>query len=79
VSVEPTGTEPPEHLRTVKLPDGRTISLDGIAWAEDDPAAVLNGEVVGRGERIAGHTVVDIERDRVVLEGDAGRLVIRLR
>lgn len=70
--------EIPVFRRTATLPGGRTITLNGIAWREDAPAAILDGQVVSPGEGVAGVTVVAIERDRVVLETESGRLVIRL-
>ncbi|MEM7482138.1 MAG: hypothetical protein AAF481_13260 [Acidobacteriota bacterium] len=68
-----------EHLRQAPLPGGGTLSLDGIAWSEVQPAAVLNGEIVGVGERISGVRVDAIERDRVTVSDGEAVLVIRLK
>jgi hypothetical protein len=67
------------YVREAPLPGGGTIRLDGIAWSETTPAAVLDGQIVGPGERIHGARVARVERDRVVLDLDGSELVIRLR
>jgi hypothetical protein len=72
----PAGTV---YVREAPLPGGGTIRLDGIAWSETTPAAVLDGQIVGPGERIHGARVARVERDRVVLDLDGSELVIRLR
>ena len=45
-------------VRQATLEDGTSIELGGIAWSEGGPFALLNGQVVGLGEPIAGLTVV---------------------
>jgi hypothetical protein len=76
-----TGAEAaaPVYRRSAPLPGGARLELTGIAWRETDPVAVLNGEVVGPGEGVAGCRVVGIERDRVRLRGPDGPFTILLR
>jgi hypothetical protein len=66
------------HVREAPLPGGGTLRLDGIAWSETTPAAVINGQIVGPGERVHGVRVVRVERDRVVVEIDGAEQTIRL-
>ncbi len=48
------------------------ISLTGILWDKAKPLAIIDGNVVKKGERVGNKTVVDIKRDRVILsDGEA--------
>jgi hypothetical protein len=71
----PRGT----HLRRVELPGGERIELGGIAWSQDFPVALLNGQALSAGEIVAGYTVVKIEPAAVELHGPAGTIVLRLK
>lgn len=75
----PPAPAAPGYVREAPLPGGGSLHLDGIAWSETAPAAVIDGQIVGPGERIRGALVVRIERDRVVLEAGDGEIVVRLR
>lgn len=75
----PPAAEPEADPRQATLPDGSVLRLDGIAWSETFPTAVLNGQLVGRGERVSGALVRRIERDRVVIELAGRELVLHLR
>ncbi len=67
------------YLREAPLPSGGSIRLDGIVWSETQPAAVIEGQVVGPGEYVRGARIVRVERHRVVLDLDGSEIVIRLR
>lgn len=48
------------------------ISLTGILWDKAKPLAIIDGNVVKKGERVGNKTVVDIKQDRVILsDGEA--------
>ncbi len=68
-----------EYVRRVDFPDGSKLELGGIAYSETAPFAYLNGRLLKTGESIAGYTLVAIERDRVVVRGEAGELTLRLK
>jgi len=53
----------------VELPGGGKISLDGIAYSEKHPVAVINGRVVESGGIVEDFTVERIEPERVTLTG----------
>ena len=53
----------------VPVPGGGSVKLNGIAFSQDRPVAVLDGRVMGPGESIQGFTVVSIESGRVTLQG----------
>ncbi len=60
--------------------EGGVLSLGGIAWTRDRPFALINGRVVGRGDRIQSLTVATVEPRQVVLRDDRGEiLVLQLR
>lgn len=75
----PAGATERVFVRTATLPGGAEIRLGGIAWSATAPLAYLNGRLVGAGEFVAGWRVERIERERVVLADDSGRIAIALR
>jgi hypothetical protein len=77
-----TPREAPSRTRTyagsATLPTGK-LELEGIVYSETHPTALINGHVVAPGGYVEGYTVVSIERDRVELENEGGRIVLTLR
>jgi hypothetical protein len=53
----------------VPIPGGGSVKLNGIAFSQDHPVAVLDGRVMGPGESVGGFTIVAIESGRVKLQG----------
>jgi hypothetical protein len=53
----------------VPVPGGGLVKLNGIAYSQDHPVAVLDGRVMGPGESVGGFTIVAIESGRVKLQG----------
>ncbi|MDD5449468.1 MAG: hypothetical protein PHO42_02595 [Candidatus Omnitrophica bacterium] len=51
-------------LTRISLTDA---GLAGILWDEKSPKAIIGGSIVGIGDKIGGNTVVDIQKDRVIL------------
>lgn len=74
----PTAAEPKRYVGSVPLPGG-AVTLNGIAYSEQNPIAVLDGRVVGPGESVQGFTVVAIERKQVKLEGHGQVVYLALR
>ena len=67
-----------EFVGQATLRDGQLVDLEGIAWSESEPFALLNGQVIGVGEFIRAYQVSDIQRDHVILEQDEDRILLRL-
>lgn len=67
------------YVREVTLPSGGRLSLDGIVYSEENPAAVINGRVVRTGSFVEGFEVVRIRSDRVELRDEETTLVILLK
>jgi hypothetical protein len=51
------------------VPGDEPVKLNGIAFSQDQPVAVLDGRVMGPGETIKGFTIISIESGRVKLQG----------
>jgi hypothetical protein len=60
----------------VPVPGGGTLKLNGIAYSQDRPVAVLDGRVMGPGEVIQGFTIVAIETGRVKLQGHGATVFV---
>lgn len=68
-----------DYLRSVEFADGTKLELGGIVYSEASPFAYLNGRLVGVGEFVLGRRIDRIERDRVLLSGEAGEITLRLK
>jgi hypothetical protein len=75
----PAGRRTGDFLRSVEFPDGTKLELGGIVYSEAAPFAYLNGRLVGVGEFVEGFRIDRIEREQVLLSGDAGSIRIRLK
>ena len=53
-----------------ELPGNVSLELGGIAWSSNRPFALINGNVLGQGDRVAGFTIVAIEPRQVELQGE---------
>jgi hypothetical protein len=51
-----------------------SLSLTSILWSADRRLAIVEGQVLGVGDSIAGMKIVEIQPDRVILRDRAGRL-----
>lgn len=47
-----------------------SLTLNGIVWDEKSPSALINSKVVGVGDEIDGHRVVEIEKEKVIVIKD---------
>jgi hypothetical protein len=54
------------------------LKLSGILWDEKIPSAIINSKIVKIGDLIEGKTVVDIEKNRVLVMEEGKILVIEL-
>ncbi len=57
---------------------GRAFRLSAVFLGPGRPRAVINGRTVRVGEQVDGARVIAIERHRVVLARNGGRLTLRL-
>lgn len=78
-----------EKLELVRDPFSRSIirptamfdtrlNISGILWDERDPRAIINGRIVGEGDKVDGNTVISIEQDLVVLNDGLSDFILRL-
>jgi hypothetical protein len=68
-----------DYLRSVEFADGSKLELGGIVYSEASPFAYLNGRLVGVGEFVLGRRIDRIDRDKVILSGDSGEIILRLK
>lgn len=68
-----------EFIGQAQLKDGQLVDLEGIAWSESEPFALLNGQVVGVGEIVRAYKVTEIHQNSVHLEQGEDRIVLRLK
>ncbi len=54
------------------------FALTGILWDKLKPLAIIDGEVVKKGDRVGSKVIVDIKRDRVILSDGQEFFEIRL-
>ena len=55
------------------------LELGGIAWSEHRPFVLINGKVLGAGDRVRGFTVVSIEPRQVELQSPSESLILKLK
>lgn len=55
------------------------LVLNGIAWDETNPSAIINNTVVRIGDGVGGNRVVDIQKNRVILSKDVNTYELNLR
>lgn len=71
------GADGPSYLRQATLA-GTTVKLDFIVWSEN-PFAQINGHLLSAGQSVDGYTLLEVERERVELEGGGERFWIRVK
>ena len=54
------------------------VVLNGIAWDEKNPKAIINDRICELGEVVGGRKIVKIEQNRVVLNDGVENLELRL-
>lgn len=54
------------------------VVLDGIMWNEVNPKVMINNEILGIGSTIAGYKVIDVKKDRVIVNDGTEDIVLRL-
>ena len=64
-------------IKSTEMFDAR-LHISGILWDEKDPRAIINGRIVGEGDKVDGNTVVSIEQELVVLNDGLSDFILRL-
>ncbi|MCM8779379.1 MAG: general secretion pathway protein GspB [Candidatus Omnitrophica bacterium] len=54
--------KPVEKIEKVNPPD---LKLQGIVWGSDKPRAIINGIVLGKGDKIGEAEIVEIRKEGV--------------
>lgn len=71
------GRNPFTKEAPIKLATGPT--LEGIMWDEKLPLALINGETVKIGDKLGSDTVIDIQKDKVILNDGSRDLELKLQ
>ena len=83
IRVEPPPSTGPRDgdsfLRTVPLPGDKVLVLNGIAWSESGPVALINSRALEKGEYVDGWMLGLIERQQVELLKDEVAIRVRLK
>ncbi|MFL6193221.1 MAG: hypothetical protein ACJ75H_03565 [Thermoanaerobaculia bacterium] len=79
VQEDPAKAEAQSFVREVPVPGGGTLTLNGIAYSPDRPIAVVDGKVIGPGEVVQGFTVVEIQANRLKLQGHGTTVYVSLK
>jgi len=61
------GRDPFSKQQVISVSRSSYVNLSGIAWDEEFPTAIINGQIVGVGDEIGGYRVIEIRRNKVVL------------
>jgi hypothetical protein len=75
----PTALDGRTFTKTAQLSGGRELHLQGIAWSDTHPVAMVNGRALGIGEGLEGFLVEAIDPDFVTLRGGDVTFRIKLR
>ena len=54
------------------------LSLKGIIWDEEEPFAIINEKIVRKGDEIEGKKVIEIERDKVIMNDGKSNFELKL-
>ncbi|MEE2778156.1 MAG: hypothetical protein VYE73_15495 [Acidobacteriota bacterium] len=66
-------------VRSVQIPNGVRLELQGIAWSDTHPVALVNGNAMGMGEGLGGYLIQYIHRDYVDMRRGDTTFRLRLR
>ncbi|UCD15794.1 MAG: hypothetical protein JSV34_01735 [Candidatus Omnitrophota bacterium] len=54
------------------------LILNGILWDSERPLVIINGVTLGVGGKINGNTVIDIQKDKVILNDGVSEFQLKL-
>ncbi|MFN2385328.1 MAG: hypothetical protein ABR576_03420 [Thermoanaerobaculia bacterium] len=66
-------------VREATAPSGARLTLDGIVYSDENPAAVVSGRVVSVGSFVNGYEVIRIRPDRVELRDEDSTIVLLMK
>ncbi|MFH1504664.1 MAG: hypothetical protein ABIH08_04695 [Candidatus Omnitrophota bacterium] len=55
-----------------------STGLSGIIWDEQNPKAIINGEIIGIGEEIGSNKIIKIEQNKVILSDGSSEFELKL-
>ncbi len=64
----------PFSFNPVETDEEGPLQLKGIVFSADDSYAVINQKILKEGDRIADKTIIEIRKDKVIIESDDGTI-----
>jgi len=58
--------------------DLNDLVVEGIAWDENNPKAIINGQIITVGDKLGANTIVAIEPNSVIIKNEAEEVELRL-
>jgi len=55
------------------------LVLNGVLWDEESPSAMINEKIVAQGDTIHDHVVVEIKKDRVIVNNGMEDIELLIR
>ncbi len=68
VSQAPLPVLQPQYSPPAVVQEKPNFTVEGIIWSDTIHAAIINGQMIGVGDKIANATVVDVNRDGVIVD-----------
>ncbi|MEE8359343.1 MAG: hypothetical protein V3S04_00285 [Candidatus Omnitrophota bacterium] len=72
------GRDPFRLLKTKAKANTRDLILNGVIWDQDNPYAIINGEVVVSGDYIESNLVVYIGKRGVILDSGSEQFELKV-
>ena len=66
------------YLQSVRIPNGPTLVMTGIAWSDDVKVALINGMTLEPGDAYENVAVIAVEPKRVQLESGGVKFYLRM-
>lgn len=54
------------------------LILNGIIWDDKRPYAIINGEIVGKGDKMGEITIMEIRKDSVIIDTGAEKITLSM-
>ena len=51
--------------------DSKALMIEGIVWDEENPKAIINGNIFGIGDKVGVNVIVDIDQNSVIIKGES--------
>jgi len=67
-----------DPLSKITTESSSALFLNGVAWDDANPQAIINNEILEVGGSVNGNTVVEIKEDRVILSNGKNTFELKI-